>query len=72
MTTAKPTTVFPLRGVFLIDTPHIEHSTETKAEADALVATGAFTDDPNHPDRLHSVTEPPVADEPAPPAKEEE
>jgi len=43
--------------------PHIVHEVETRKQADELIATGVFTDNANHADRVPS-TEPtkPVAD----------
>jgi hypothetical protein len=43
---AKQTTVWPVEGHYLNDHPAVETTTETLAEAEALVATGAFTFDP--------------------------
>lgn len=48
---AKPTKVFPLKDRWIHEAPFAVHTVETQAEADVLVATGAFTDDPKHPDR---------------------
>jgi hypothetical protein len=55
---AQPVKLYPIRDRYL-DTstgyhrnvPHVEHTTETKGEAEELIATGAFTDNPNHPER---------------------
>ncbi len=49
---AEPTKVYPLRGRFVNGVPHVVTETATKKEADELVASGAFTDNPRHPDRL--------------------
>lgn len=46
-----PTTVYPIRGRWMHDHPAATHIVPTKAAADELVASGAFTDDPNHGDR---------------------
>ncbi len=48
---AQPTKVYPVAGHFLHDVPHVTQEVETKAEAERLIATGAFTDNPRHPDR---------------------
>ncbi len=61
---AQPVKVYALKNVYLRDVPHVDHETETKAEAEALVATGAFTDNPRHPDRLHVDDPPPLAAKP--------
>lgn len=55
---AVPTRVYPLSrsaGVPLAGVPgvpHIAHEVPSKAEAEALEASGAFTTDARHPDRL--------------------
>lgn len=48
---AKPTKLYPLAGRYLNDVPHSVHTVATKAQADDLEASGAFTTNPNHPDR---------------------
>lgn len=48
---SKPTKVYPVKGRWLHGVPTAVQVIETKAEADALIETGAFTDNPNHPDR---------------------
>jgi hypothetical protein len=48
---AKETKVYPVAGRYLVGTPAVEQTTDTKAEADELVATGAFTDNPRAPER---------------------
>lgn len=48
---AKATKLFPVRGRWVHEAPYAVHVVETKGEADALIATGAFTDDPNDPSR---------------------
>jgi len=40
---AKETTVYPVRGRTLAGVPAAVHVVPTKADADALVASGAFT-----------------------------
>jgi hypothetical protein len=50
---ATPTKLYPVKGHYLNDFPAAVQVVETKAEAEALVATGAFTDNPRHPDRDH-------------------
>lgn len=47
----KETKVYPITGRWLHDHPAAVHVVETKAEADDLIESGAFTDNPNHPDR---------------------
>lgn len=52
---AKETTVFPVKGRSLAGVPAAVHVVPSKAEADALVASGAFTfkkseGDPDAPD----------------------
>jgi hypothetical protein len=59
---AKPTKVYPLEGHFLSDVPHVVTVVATRADADNLVASGAFSDNPNHPDRDRSA--PDGSDEP--------
>lgn len=51
---SKPVKVYPIKGRWTHDAPAAVHIVETKAEADQLVASGAFTDDPNHADRNHA------------------
>jgi hypothetical protein len=48
---ATPVKVYPIKGRFLMDHPAAVHVVDSKSEADALIATGAFTDNPRHPDR---------------------
>jgi hypothetical protein len=48
---AKPTKLYPLAGRYLNDVPHAVHVVATKAQADDLEASGAFTTNANHPDR---------------------
>lgn len=48
---SKPTKVYPIRGRWLHGVPTAVQVIETKAEADALIETGAFTDNPNDPER---------------------
>lgn len=48
---AKPTKLYPVRDRFLIGEPRAVRVVDTKEEADRLVATGAFTDNPNASDR---------------------
>lgn len=66
---ATPVRVYPLlrspNGVELAGlpgVPHVAHEVETRKEADELIASGVFTDNANHADRVPS-TEPskPVA-----------
>lgn len=49
---AQPTKVYPLSTNYLMGVPHVTTEVATKKEADDLIATGAFTDNPQHPDRL--------------------
>lgn len=58
----KPTKVYPTKGTYLRDVPRVVQVIETRGDADALIATGAFTDNPNDPARDHDVldlTDPP-------------
>ena len=48
---SKATKLYPIRGRWLHEHPAAVHTVETKAEADDLIASGAFTDNANHPDR---------------------
>lgn len=48
---ATPVKLYPIRGHYLNYAPVAVHVVDTKAEADELIATGAFTDNPKHPDR---------------------
>lgn len=48
---AKPTKLYPIARHFLQGVPAAVHVVASRAEADELIATGAFTDDPKHPDR---------------------
>jgi hypothetical protein len=61
---ARETKLYPIRGHWLHDTPAVVQVVATKAEAEALIATGAFTDNPNDPERDHDapdLTKPPPA-----------
>lgn len=56
---AKPTTVYPLARTpngqdiaGVPGVPHVKHVVETAKEAEDLEATGAFTTNANHADRL--------------------
>ena len=55
---AQPTKVYPLQGVYAVGIPHVVTVAESKAEAEALEATGAFTTNANHPDRIRDTDEP--------------
>jgi hypothetical protein len=59
--------VYPLAGVFMPGIPHVVTEVETKKEAEALIATGAFTDNPNDPRRIP----PAEAEQPAPAGEKE-
>jgi hypothetical protein len=71
---AKQVKIYPIKGRWMHDHPAAVHIVETKAEADELIAGGAFTDNPNDAERDHDapdltapVAEPaavPVADQP--------
>jgi len=72
---AKETKLYPIRARFLHDTPAAVQVVATKAEAEALIATGAFTDNPNDPERDHDATDltkPPPAGETAEPEPTEQ
>lgn len=49
-------TVFPIRNRFLPGVPAAVTTASAK-DAAALVASGAFTDDPQHPERDHSAVD---------------
>lgn len=49
---ATATKVYPIRGYHAPGVPHIPHELPSKKDAQVLLDTGAFTDNPNHPDRL--------------------
>ncbi len=66
---APPTKAYPLAGVFVPGTPHVVTEAATKAEAEALEATGAFTLNANHPDRVPADAV--ATTTPAPAAEEE-
>lgn len=51
---AKPTKLYPVLGRWIPGQPAAVQVVPTKAEADDLVASGAFTDNPRHRDRDHS------------------
>lgn len=48
---AKETKVYPVEGRFMMGVPHVVHVVPTKADADDLIASGAFTTNPNASDR---------------------
>jgi hypothetical protein len=48
---SKAVKLYPIRGRFLMDAPATVHVVDSQKEADALIETGAFTDDPNHAER---------------------
>lgn len=48
---AKSTKVYPIKGRFLLGVPTTVQVIETKGEAERLIESGAFTDNPRHPDR---------------------
>lgn len=48
---ATPVKLYPIKGHYLNYAPVAVHVVDTKAEAEELIATGAFTDNPRHPDR---------------------
>ena len=67
---AKETKVYPTKGTFLMGVPHAVHVVDSRAEADELIATGAFTDNPNDADRddeAVDLTKPPPQPEAQPP-----
>ena len=60
--------VYPIKGRYLLDHPAAVHVVDSKAEADALIATGAYTDNPRDPERDHEapdLTKPPPTEAPA-------
>lgn len=59
---SKTTKLYPIRARFLHSEPAVVHVVD-KAEAEDLIATGAFTDDASHPDRDHDA--PDLTAEPA-------
>ena len=48
---AKPTKVYPVKGRYLSDVPAVVTLVSTKADAEDLIASGAFTDNPNDAER---------------------
>ena len=48
---AKPTKVYPVRDRYLSDVPATVTTVATKEDAERLVESGAFTTNPNDPDR---------------------
>ena len=48
---STPTKVYPIRGRWLHGVAAAVQVIATKSQADELVASGAFTDNPNHADR---------------------
>lgn len=62
---SKQTKLYPVRGRWLHDHPAAVHVVETKAEADDLIASGAFTDNPNDAERDHDATDLTATPEPA-------
>jgi hypothetical protein len=64
--TAKPTTVYPLAGVFAPGVPHVTTEAPSKAAAAELEATGAFTTDPAHPNRQPDPEAPAAVNAPTP------
>ena len=43
--------LYPIAGRFLSDVPHAIHLVPSKEVARDLIASGAFTDNPRHPER---------------------
>jgi hypothetical protein len=59
--------LYPIKGHYLSGVPATVQVVDTKAEAQALIETGAFTDNARHPDRDHEAldsTKPPPEAEP--------
>lgn len=59
-----PTRVYPLRGVSAPGVPHRVHELPSKADAQVLVDTGAFTLNARDPDRIPDDEIPGQVDEP--------
>jgi hypothetical protein len=59
---SKATRVYPVRGRSLAGVPAAVHYVPTKADADALVASGAFTTNARDPERVDDA--PDLGDEP--------
>lgn len=57
--------VYPVKGHYLSGVPRVVQIIKTKKDADDLIASGAFTDNPNDADRDHDVEDhsPAYADE---------
>lgn len=51
---AKEVKLYPIERRWKHDAPHAVHVVATKGEADDLIASGAFTDNPQHAERDHS------------------
>jgi hypothetical protein len=67
---STPVKIYPVVGRFLHDTPARVQVIETKAEAEALIASGAFTSNPNDPERDKAApddTKPEAPENPGPP-----
>lgn len=65
---ATPTKAYPLRGRFVPGVPHVVTEAASKAEAEALEATGAFTLDPRHAERIPDAEIPLAVEHPPTPA----
>ena len=61
---ATPTKVYPLRDRIAPGVPHVVTELPSKAEAEALEATGAFTTNPNDPNRIPDAEIPQAVDAP--------
>jgi hypothetical protein len=56
--------VYPLAGFHVPGVPHRVHELDSKKDAQVLLDTGAFTDNPNHPGRQPGPDAPASVDEP--------
>lgn len=54
---AAKTKLYPIRDRWVHDAPSIVQVVEDRAEAERLIASGAFTDDPKHPGRDRSAAD---------------
>lgn len=67
---SKPVKVYPIRGRFLMGVPTAVHVVKTRARADELIASGAFTDNPNDPERDRNAADFTAPATPEPPPTE--
>lgn len=54
---SKPVKLYPIRGRWLQGVPTAVQMIATKSEAEDLIASGAFTDNPNDAERDHDAVD---------------